>query len=313
MCLYPKLILNRKYRPNKKNNYRPPILKDGRLKYVSVGCGNCIECRQQKANEWRTRLANEIKGHKFNYFVTLTFCEETLDQIEREINKSECNAVAGVAIRRFLERYRKKYKHSLKHWLITELGHTNTERIHLHGLIMLDNPMSRNELQGLWKYGIADNGKFVNEQTINYITKYVTKIDMDHKGYKAQIFSSPGIGRIYVDDTTKGYHEYRPGHTRDYYTLSNGVKVSLPIYYRNKIFSEEERERLWIEKIEDACIYVRGIKIENIDTKEGQQRYFDILQTQQQRNRELGFGDDSGEWKKQVYNTRLKDLNTKSR
>ena len=48
MCLYPKLIKNPKYRPNKKNNYKAPICEDERVLYVPVGCGNCIECRNQK-------------------------------------------------------------------------------------------------------------------------------------------------------------------------------------------------------------------------------------------------------------------------
>ena len=48
MCLYPKPIENPKYRPNKKNNYNPPTCEDDRVLYVPVGCGNCIECRNQK-------------------------------------------------------------------------------------------------------------------------------------------------------------------------------------------------------------------------------------------------------------------------
>ena len=61
MCLYPKLIKNPKYRPNKKNNYNPPICEDERVLYVPVGCGNCIECRNQKKREWQTRMNEEIK------------------------------------------------------------------------------------------------------------------------------------------------------------------------------------------------------------------------------------------------------------
>ena len=36
--------------------------------------------------------------------------------------------------RLFLERIRKKTGKSVKHWCVTEKGHTNTRRIHLHGL-----------------------------------------------------------------------------------------------------------------------------------------------------------------------------------
>ena len=40
MCLYPKMIKNPKYLPNKKNNNNPPEITDERVKYVPVGCGD---------------------------------------------------------------------------------------------------------------------------------------------------------------------------------------------------------------------------------------------------------------------------------
>ena len=41
------------------------------------------------------------------------------------------DGIATLAVRRFLERWRKKYKKSVKHWFVTELGGKFTERIHL--------------------------------------------------------------------------------------------------------------------------------------------------------------------------------------
>ena len=48
MCLYPKLIKNKKYLPNKKNNWNPPKCEDYRVLYVTAACGKCLECRKQK-------------------------------------------------------------------------------------------------------------------------------------------------------------------------------------------------------------------------------------------------------------------------
>ena len=42
-------------------------------------------------------------------------------------------------------------------------------------------------------------GTFVNTKTINYIIKYITKIDADHKGYKSIILNSAGIGKEYIN------------------------------------------------------------------------------------------------------------------
>ena len=96
------------------------------------------------------------------------------------------NELATLAVRRFLERWRKKHKISVKHWLVTELGHEGTERIHLHGIIWHDNVL---DIKEIWKYGIVWIGDYVNEKTINYIIKYINKIDLDHKGYESKILS----------------------------------------------------------------------------------------------------------------------------
>ena len=151
MCLYPKLIKNPKYRPNKKNNYNPPICEDDRVLYVPVGCGNCIECRNQKKREWQTRMNEEIKHDNTGQFITLTFNNEELQRLTEETGIQESNAVATLAVRRFLERWRKKYKKSVKHWLVTELGHNGTERIHLHGILFTKE--NKETIENIWKYG----------------------------------------------------------------------------------------------------------------------------------------------------------------
>ena len=61
MCLYPRLIENRKYKRNKKNGWSVPPINDQRVRYVPVGCGKCMECRKQKAREWQVRLQEDLK------------------------------------------------------------------------------------------------------------------------------------------------------------------------------------------------------------------------------------------------------------
>lgn len=312
MCLYPKFIKNKKYLPNKKNNYNPPTPTDYRTTIVPVGCGNCIECRQQKAREWQTRLHEEIKIHKCKYFVTLTFSEENFTKLCKELKTETANIIAAKAVRRFLERWRKKYKKSVTHWLITELGHTNTERLHLHGLIFTEEPLTLQELQNIWQYGIADNGQYVNERTINYIVKYVTKIDNDHKGYIPQIFCSSGIGRSFCNTIDFQRRKYNGTNTIEYYTLNNGAKVNLPIYYRNKLYTEEQREQLWLQKLDKQETYVRGLKMP-LKTDEDINRYNEVLKQQQEENKRLGYGDDSKEWQRKDYNVTLRRLNVKQR
>lgn len=309
MCLFPKLIKNPKYLPNKKNGGNPPVCNDIRTLYVPIGCGKCIECRKQKAQQWRIRLSEELKVQKYAYYCTFTFSNEKLRKLRKELHMRECNAVAGKALRRFLERWRKTHKKSLRHWFITELGHEGTERIHLHGIIFSDFEITKDTFQDYWKYGFVRIGQYCNLKTINYIIKYVTKIDNDHKGFEGEIFCSAGIGSNYIKrHMVQEIHKFDNENTIEFYRSTNGTKHNLPIYFRNKLFSEQEREKLWINKIQQRKRFVLGIEID-VSTEEGLQRYYRVLKKAQEKNKQLGFGDFSKEWKKRAYNITTRMLN----
>ena len=96
---------------------------------------------------------------------------------------------------------------------------------------------------------------FVNEQTINYITKYVTKVDLDHKEYKPLILCSKGIGKKYITSTNSENTKFNNDKTKDYYTTRSGHKIALPTYYRNSLYTEEEREKLWLYKLDQETRY----------------------------------------------------------
>ncbi len=300
MCLYPKLIKNPKYKPNKKNGFCAPPVTDERTLYVPIGCGTCIECCKKKMREWQSRLNEELREDNKCYFVTATFSEEELKKLCEEKGQQESNYIATIAVRRWLERYRKKNKKSFKHWIITELGQEKerTERIHLHGIVWGDIE----EIKKHWKYGILDVGEYCNEKTINYIIKYITKVDKKHKGFKPIILNSKGIGISYIKKNKFIKNKYQPnGETNESYRLKNGAKTSLPIYWRNYIYSEEEKEKLWIEKLDKQERYILGQKID-ISTEKGINLFEKIQKNAQKMNKNLGYGDNTNEWKKKKYN-----------
>lgn len=309
MCLYPKLIKNKKYSVNKKNNGIIPEIKDERTKWVPVGCGNCEECRKQYARQWQIRLQKEIVGSRNGKFITLTFSNEELNKLKKIVG-DEGNAIAILAMRRFLERWRKKYKMSVKHWFATELGHNGTERIHLHGILWTNE--SNEEIEKLWKYGHIWVGDYVNEKTVNYIIKYITKVDRDHVGFKSRILTSAGIGKRYLNTEDARNNRYKKEGTRETIRLNNGVSVNLPIYYRNKIYSEEEREKLWIEKLNKGEIYIKGNKY-NIKTDEGLRQYQKDLKYYQSENIKLGYGSDEMKWNRKKYNASLREINNENK
>lgn len=331
MCLYPKRIINKKYIPNEKNKGivpEPPVLGhdenglpiyDERVLLVNVPCGQCIECRKQKARNWQVRLNEEIKSHKYNYFVTLTFSPEGLQEIvnKMHLTNTKVNAAAEYALRHSLERYRKKYKVSLKHWCVTELGHEGTERIHMHGLLMADHELNFKEIEKkkngiiakweFWKYGNVFVGNYVNSRTINYIVKYMNKIDEVHKDFKEIVLASPGIGKKYTENINNHIlHQYRPGNTIDYYRLNNGAKVKLPKYYKDKFLNEDQKEAKWREFMDQDTESIMG---ENYIAKiTGNETIGHIIKRAQKTNTKLGYGNNSKEWRKKDYNITKKML-----
>lgn len=295
MCLYPKLILNKKYTSTKKNGGNIPQMKDERTKYVPVGCGRCIECLGKKKREWQIRMYEEIKKNNKCVFITLSFSNENLELLCKDTGVNESNTVATRAIRLFLERWRKKYKKSVKHWLITELGHPNhSERIHIHGLLWTDK--TDEEIAEVWKYGNVFGGRNISEKTINYIIKYVSKIDLKHQNFIPKIHCSSGLGKAFIDS-----RRFELSKQNEYYLTKQNYKIGLPIYYRNKAYSEEERELLWLKKLDEQKRYVKGIEID-VSTDAGMKIYDKVVEEARRDNKRLGYGDDSNNWKKKEYN-----------
>lgn len=321
MCLYPRLINNKKYTMNKKNGGVIPAVSDKRVLLVAVGCGNCIECRKRKAREWNIRLQQEVKDNRNGKFVTFTFSDEEFYKLATEKDTKDLsgytldNAVATKAVRRFLERWRKKFKKSVRHWFVTELGHKGTENVHLHGIIWTDESIQ--EIRDKWKYGFIWAGyenrpTYVNEKTINYITKYILKFDKDHREYVPKVFASPGIGRGYTETENFKRHVYKGDKTITTYKLSSGAEVALPIYYRNKAFTEDEREKLWLHLLDRKERYILGERID-VSTDEGMQEYHETLKFYQMQNEAWGFGSGEKNWERKLYENQLRRLKHKER
>lgn len=343
MCFYPSLIQNRRYIPNKKNGGIIPVCKDERLKAVPIGCGRCMECRKQEARKWQVRLLEDVRHNKNGKFVTLTFSDESIKELTKEISNKKTkkiigtkqyvdkngklkkrytyeiietevtyingyetdNAIAKIAVRKFLERWRKKHKTSARHWLITELGHQGTENIHLHGIIWTNEDMK--EIEKHWKYGYVwtgeedANGKitnYVNEETVNYLTKYVHKQDFKYTEYKPKVLTSAGIGAGYLERTDWLKNKYIEGKTKEYWKSRTGHKIAMPNYWRNKIYSEDERENLWLEKLDKEERWVGG---EKVSVADGMKEYYGLLEYHRARNIRLGYQTDTVNWNQKKY------------
>ena len=129
------------------------IIIDKRVMYVPVSCGKCMECMKRKARDWNIRLQEDIKSDTYKItrkggkietlkkgkaeFVTLTFNTEALKELSSEWKTAKLsgynldNEIAKIAVRRFNERYRKKYKKSVK-TLASNRTRTRDDRTHTH-------------------------------------------------------------------------------------------------------------------------------------------------------------------------------------
>ena len=283
----------------------PPI-QDKRVLMVPVGCGKCIECKKQKARNWQVRLQEDIRVNKNAKFVTYTFSEHELQKLDNEIKGlsgyARDNEICRLAVRRYTERWRKKYGKTLRHWLVTELGHANTERVHMHGIVWTDKVK---DIGDIWKYGKIWIGDYVSAKTINYIVKYVNKVDQQHKTYNSKIFTSQGIGKEYVNRRDSQRNKYKKEKTIETYKTREGVELALPVYYRNKIYNEDERERLWLEKLDKEERYVCGVKV---DISKGEDEYYKLLEMMRQKNKRLGYGDDAKNWELKKYENERRNL-----
>lgn len=308
MCIYNRIYPNKKYLPNKKNGYNPPTASDLRVLAVPTKCGECIECAKAKQREWQIRLKEEIKERRNGKYVTLTFSNEEIAKLYTD-NKVKGltgydldNAVGKLAVWRFKERWRKKYKEYPRYWLITELGHKNTEHLHYHGIIWTDE-----KIEPTWQYGGVYIGKYreyrsreqyVSARTVNYITKYIIKKDEKHLTYKPILLCNDGMGKGYNNSRQSELNKYEKEKTREYYRDERGFKTALPIYYRNKIYSDDEKEKLWLEKLDKKERYVLGRKIDiSINEKE----YWKALKEAQRINKTRGYGNGVKNWSREKY------------
>ena len=222
-----------------------------------VPCGKCACCISNKRQQWSFRMQVELKHSQNAFFVTLTYDDDHL-----KVDENKCYSVNKRDVQLWLKRLRKSCYNGLRYYIVSEYG-TNGHRPHYHAILFNVLPKvadtSLNDLfVNSWGFGFVDVGS-VTGASINYVTKYVFKktiVPADCKPAFAIQSRRPGIGYQYLD-THRQYHE--DDSTRFYATLPDNIKVSLPRYYAEKIYSKYEREQhaarcAAIPSIEDKLI-----------------------------------------------------------
>ena len=199
-------------------------------KLLLIPCGKCPNCVKRKSQEWTSRLLKEKENFKYCYFVTLTYDDKHL----RDINKQD--------IQLFLKRYRKNFKLKCKYYITGEYGETSG-RSHYHGIFFQDKPLKdlifyannlyvSDSFAKCWSLGNCLISKQVNEQSIKYTIAYTLK----KLGESKVVMMSKGLGLAYLNE----HKEEIKDHNGFY--VSNGYKQRFPSYFTRKLKESSEPE-----------------------------------------------------------------------
>lgn len=240
-CENPLLIKNPRYKKQSFTEYesyinvffggeRPPDY------FIEVPCGRCRSCERNRMRSYMIRLLYELQLYPNSLFITLTFDDDNLYKFSDNPNK---------AVRLFLDRVRKHYGRSIRHWIVPELG-TLRGRLHYHGILFNCANLSIGyHLPLFWKYGYTYVG-YANDRTARYITKYVTKSLSNFDKFLPRIISSKGIGASFLSSENIEYHS-TGGVLRPFINYK-GFKIPMPRYYYDKLFDSFDKHQLLLER-----------------------------------------------------------------
>jgi len=264
---------------------KEPIEIKGAWRYeISVPCGKCARCLERRKMEWGFRMGIELEASKTAYFVTLTYDQENVPY-----NRYGIKTLKPKNLTDFFKRLRQNQRRgetTIEHLLN---GLRNTDRIkyyaageygeqrgrpHYHAIIF---NTAIKYVESSWQLGGVHVVK-ANEMTIAYVMKYLDK-HKDKKQDKRKVpeynVMSEEIGMDYV-------YKMREWHKRNieilYVTSRKGIRVPMPKYYREKIFSEDERK---------AQVMIVESKMEELKNEQVKEYGQDLYNTI--KNRELKY------------------------
>ena len=222
-----------------------------------VPCGKCYWCKKERSKAWAVRIMLECLDHEENSFVTLTYDDEHLPELDMSLVPfgQLPFTLWKPDLQNFFKRYRKDLDFKIRYYSVGEYG-DHTFRPHYH-FIGFGVPYWHEELiKDNWQNGIVDIGD-VTMASANYVAGYVQKKlygDLADETYGFRQFPysamSKGIGKNYflahaqqlIDD---GFIEFK------------GKKVSIPRYFwklmeKENLLMKSQLEQLAEQRFEAA-------------------------------------------------------------
>lgn len=210
---------------------------------VPVCCGKCPACYARRVSGWSFRLMLEEKVSKSAHFITLTY-----DTSNVPITRNGFMEIRKRDVQLFFKRLRKSHgvnlEYPLKYFVVGEYG-GKSFRPHYHAIVF----NCRVELiQPAWALGHVHYGT-VTGASVGYTLKYMSKKGKIpvHKNDDRQpefALMSKRLGFKYVTPEMVKWHlEGR----RMYCVVDGNKKISMPRYFKEKVFTKEERKAFGLE------------------------------------------------------------------
>lgn len=207
-----------------------------------VPCGRCIKCKKANSRSWLFRLQQEVRHCQNSWYVTFTYNNDNLPEIWSDQYDRSIMTLDYEDVKKFFKRLRFNYNlNNVRYFLVGEYG-KRFGRPHYHAVIF--NVPDPKMIIDTWKHGFVDISKFdVSLGGGSYLTKYLCK-DVNRKTeerVKEKLLVSKGFGAQYLTDAIIQWHNENP--YQNSYVVSQGVKTTIPKYYKEKLFHENRYAR----------------------------------------------------------------------
>lgn len=211
--------------------------------YQQVPCSKCPNCIKRRISGWSFRLMKEGERSESALFITLTYNTNHVP-----ISKNGFMNLHKPDLQKFFKRLRKLSNQKLKYYAVGEYG-THNFRPHYH--IILFNGDTE-QIERAWaldnkKIGEIHVGQ-VSEASIGYTLKYVCKpkkIPQHQRDDRQKEFAlmSKKMGNNYLTENMIKWHK-NDLTNRMYVPIKDGKKIAMPRYYKEKIYTIQEKKNI---------------------------------------------------------------------